>query len=261
MTKILVIEDDRNIKQTIMDLLDAEGYEAYSAGDGIEGIAKAKNMLPDMIICDVIMPAKDGFEVLKELSGDSSTALIPFIFLSAKAEIGDVRYGMQLGADDYITKPFRVEELLKVIDVRLRKNRALKLKTETGDLADAGPEKKARLDEDEYVFITVNDKSRFLKVKNIKCISAEAEYSWVFTVENEKFLVRKLIKNWEDILPAASFLRIHRSTIINLNFVDKVEKWFNSSFVVYLNDMEQNFIISRRYASGIRHKLNLEKHL
>jgi len=260
MTKILVIEDDRNIKQTIMDLLDAEGYEAYSAGDGNEGVSIAKKILPDMIICDVIMPVKNGFEVLKELSGETTTALIPFIFLSAKAEIGDVRYGMQLGADDYITKPFRVEELLKVIDIRLKKSKALKLNKDADEIDDGALNKKGKLNEDEYVFITVNDKSRFLKIKNIKCISAEAEYSWVFTVDKEKFLVRKLIKNWEDILPAGSFLRIHRSTIINLNFVDKVEKWFNSSFVVYLNDMEQNFIISRRYAASIRNKLKLEKH-
>jgi DNA-binding response OmpR family regulator len=121
MSKILVIEDNQSIKQTIFDLLDSEGFEVYSAGNGIEGIGLAKNVVPDLIICDVIMPLKNGFEVIKELSSDSSTSLIPFIFLSAKAEKDDIRVGIELGAVDYITKPFRLGELLNVINIRLKR--------------------------------------------------------------------------------------------------------------------------------------------
>lgn len=258
MTKILVIEDDRYIKQTIMDLLDATGFEVHSACNGNEGIELAQKVIPDLIICDIVMPVKTGFDVIRELSTDSSTSLIPFIFLSAKAERSDVREGMQLGADDYLTKPFRAEELLKVINIRLKKSRAFKLNSEQTDVGNVGEEKKNKLTEDEYVFITINDKPKFMKVKEIKCIAAEAEYSWVYCVNQEKFIVRRLMKSWEELLPAASFLRIHRSTIVNLNFVSKVEKWFNNSFIVHLENMEQNFVISRRYASGIKNRLKIE---
>jgi len=257
MTKILVIEDDINIKQTIMDLLDAEGFEAYSACNGSEGIDLAKKVIPDLIICDIVMPLKNGFEVLKELSVDPSTTIIPFIFLSAKAEKSDVREGMELGADDYLTKPFRVGELLRVINIRLKKSKAFMLNIEPKAAGKTDQEKK-KLSEDEYVFITINDKPKFMKVKDIKCISAEAEYSWVYTVDDEKFIVRRLMKNWEEILPENSFLRIHRSTIVNLNYVSKVEKWFNNSFVVHVKNLEQDFVISRRYASNIRNRLKLE---
>jgi DNA-binding LytR/AlgR family response regulator len=258
MIKILVIEDDRNIKQTIMDLLDAEGFEGHEASNGSEGVELAKKIIPDLIICDVIMPAKNGFEVIKELSNDCLTSLIPFIFLSAKAEKSDIREGMELGADDYLTKPFRVEELLRVINIRLKKSKALQLNLQQAENDKVEPEKKNKLSEDEYVFITVNDKPKFMKVKDIKYIIGEAEYSWVYTAEQEKFIVRRLMKNWEDILPESSFLRIHRSTIVNLNYVAKVEKWFNNSFVVRLKNIEQEFVISRRYASSIRNRLKIE---
>ncbi|MGA7723101.1 MAG: response regulator [Ignavibacteriaceae bacterium] len=121
MFKILLIEDNQSIKQTIFDLLNSEGFEVYSACNGNEGIELAKNVFPDLIICDVIMPLKNGFEVIKELSSDSSTSLIPFIFLSAKAEKDDIRVGIELGAVDYITKPFRLGELLNVINIRLKR--------------------------------------------------------------------------------------------------------------------------------------------
>jgi DNA-binding response OmpR family regulator len=130
MTKILIVEDNQNIKQSILDLLNAQGFEAYSACNGNEGIEVAKKVIPDLIICDVIMPSKSGFDVIKELSIDSSTSLIPFIFLSAKAEKDDVKEGLKLGADDYITKPFRLGELLKVINSKLKKSKTLKINKE-----------------------------------------------------------------------------------------------------------------------------------
>jgi DNA-binding response OmpR family regulator len=136
MSKILVIEDNKSIKQTILDLLDSKGFEIYSACNGNEGIELAKKVIPDLIICDIIMPLKNGFDVIKELSGDLSTSLIPFIFLSAKAEKDDIREGIELGAADYITKPFRLGELLNVINIRLKKSKVLKLNIDQKDVTE-----------------------------------------------------------------------------------------------------------------------------
>src|SRR5512138_3921217 len=102
MDKILVIEDDDNIRANILDLLEAEGFTATGAADGTQGIELAVRLLPALIICDVMMPGIDGFEVLEILSMKPTTAVIPFVFLSARTERSDVRRGMALGADDYI---------------------------------------------------------------------------------------------------------------------------------------------------------------
>ncbi len=259
MIKILVIEDDSNIKQTITDLLETEGYEVIPACNGSEGIELAKKLLPDLIICDIVMPVKNGYDVINEVSKFPGTSLIPFLFLSARVEHTDVRQGMQLGADDYLTKPFKVEELLKAVEVRLKKSSLIKENLKPKDGENAVVSSDVKLTEEEHIFLTVNNKPRFLKIKNIKCITADSEYSFIYTVEGEKLIVRKLLKEWEELLPGSSFLRIHRSTIVNLNFVSKVEKWFNNSLIVRVQNLDDKFVISRRYAAGIRNKLRVER--
>lgn len=125
MKKILVIEDERTIRENILELLEAEDFDAMAVENGIKGIELAKQSQPDLIICDVMMPELDGYGVLKELRNDPSTAMIPFIFLTALADKTDTRRGMELGADDYLTKPCTPEELLKAIATRLEKQNAI----------------------------------------------------------------------------------------------------------------------------------------
>ncbi|MFI5307084.1 MAG: sigma-54-dependent transcriptional regulator [Polyangiales bacterium] len=121
MSKILVIEDDDSIRANILDLLEAEGFEGIGAPDGEQGVTLAMKHLPDLVICDIAMPGIDGFGVFELLSERPSTAVIPFIFLSARAERADIRRGMALGADDYLTKPFTRAELLDSLHARLRR--------------------------------------------------------------------------------------------------------------------------------------------
>lgn len=121
MTKILVIEDDATVRTLILKLLKAEGFEVISGENGRTGIQMAQAHEPDLIICDVMMPELNGYEVLEQLRQNSATARIPFVFLSAKADRTDLRQGMDLGADDYLTKPFRRAELLGAISARLNK--------------------------------------------------------------------------------------------------------------------------------------------
>ncbi|MGK7903279.1 MAG: EAL domain-containing protein [Hormoscilla sp.] len=121
MTKILVIEDEEPVRANILDMLEAEEMIGMGAQDGDIGIQMARSLLPDLILCDIMMPGRDGYEVLKELRSHGPTASIPFIFLTAKASKADLRAGMNLGADDYLTKPFSRDELLGAIAARLQK--------------------------------------------------------------------------------------------------------------------------------------------
>ncbi|NEO48783.1 MAG: EAL domain-containing protein, partial [Moorea sp. SIO4A3] len=125
MRKILVIEDEEFVRENIIELLDAEGFDVIGAENGRVGVNLAKGTIPDLIICDVMMPEMDGYSVLTSLRQDSMMATVPFIFLTAKAAKNDCRQGMELGADDYITKPFTRAELLGSISSRLKKKAAV----------------------------------------------------------------------------------------------------------------------------------------
>ncbi len=125
MKKILVIEDEDSVRENILELLDAEGFEAISAENGRLGVDLAKAMVPDLILCDVMMPELDGFGVLAALRQEPVMESTPFIFLTAKAAKTDFRQGMELGADDYLTKPFTRAELLGAIAMRLKKQAAV----------------------------------------------------------------------------------------------------------------------------------------
>ena len=126
MKKILLIEDDVVLRENTSELLELSNYEVLNAPNGKIGVKVAKETLPDIIVCDIMMPELDGYGVLKALTNNESTQHIPFIFLSAKTERKDVRRGMDLGADDYITKPFTEDELISAIESRLAKASILK---------------------------------------------------------------------------------------------------------------------------------------
>ncbi len=128
--KILIIEDTFEVRDNLAEILMLSGYTVETAENGKIGVQKAITMLPDLIICDVMMPELDGFGVLRILSKNLKTNLIPFIFLTAKAEKIDFRKGMNLGADDYITKPFDDVELLDAIEMRLQKSAQIKQHSE-----------------------------------------------------------------------------------------------------------------------------------
>jgi CRP-like cAMP-binding protein/CheY-like chemotaxis protein len=124
--KILLIEDNKDVRENTAEILRLAQYEVVTANDGKEGVEKAHSEKPDLIICDIMMPVLDGYGVLHLLSKSQETSAIPFIFLTAKAERNDLRKGMEMGADDYLTKPFEEVELLNAIESRLKKNDLMK---------------------------------------------------------------------------------------------------------------------------------------
>lgn len=115
MAKILVIEDEETVRDNIWELLDAEGFETLVAENGVLGVELATQEVPDLILCDLRMPELDGYGVLKALRSEQITATIPVLFVTAKASQAELSYGMGLGANAYITKPFSLSELLAVI--------------------------------------------------------------------------------------------------------------------------------------------------
>ena len=119
MKKILVIEDEAATLDNLVLMLEMEGFKPFFASNGRAGVELAKRELPDVILCDVSMPELDGYGVLEFLRADSATVSIPFIFLTAKGDKKDFRIGMNLGADDYLTKPASAEEVLAAINARL----------------------------------------------------------------------------------------------------------------------------------------------
>jgi DNA-binding response OmpR family regulator len=126
MKKILLIEDDTVMRENTAEILELDNFEVNTAPNGKMGCLLAKTQKPDLIICDIMMPELDGYGVLHILSKDIKTANIPFIFLTAKAERSEVRKGMELGADDYLVKPFDDTELLNAVEMRLKKNEMIK---------------------------------------------------------------------------------------------------------------------------------------
>jgi DNA-binding NarL/FixJ family response regulator len=122
MKKILVIEDEPEMRRNIAALLRFEDFEPIAAENGRVGVEAARRENPDLILCDVMMPEMDGYEVLQALQADALLARIPFIFLTAKGEKDDLRSGMNLGADDYLTKPVANADLVRAVETRLRRS-------------------------------------------------------------------------------------------------------------------------------------------
>jgi Response regulators consisting of a CheY-like receiver domain and a winged-helix DNA-binding domain len=126
MKSILVIEDNFDVRENIIEILELADYNVITADDGRRGVELAQQEKPDLIICDIMMPELDGYGVLHLLSKSPKTSSIPFVFLTAKTERNDIRKGMSLGADDYLTKPFDDVELLDAVEIRLRRHELIK---------------------------------------------------------------------------------------------------------------------------------------
>lgn len=123
---ILIIDDNKEMRENADELLELAGYKTFTANNGKEGLELARKHKPNLILCDIVMPVLDGYGVLRALDNIPEMVGIPFIFMTGKAENSDIRKGMDLGADDYLTKPFSGDDLLRIVDARLKKNQLLK---------------------------------------------------------------------------------------------------------------------------------------
>jgi DNA-binding response OmpR family regulator len=248
MKTILIVEDETSVRDMIRTFLELQKFSVITASNGKDGLVLAKRILPDLIISDIMMPVMDGFQLKKELLKDETAATTPFIFLTSMSEREKVRKGMELGADDYLTKPVIMEELKEAISVQLEKRNKL-LKEYMKKIGKAPKKEYAN---NEHVLLKDKGTPRFVKIDSIRCITAEDKYTKVFLNTNEKIISSLSLKEWESMIPAKNFLRIHRATIINLESIEKVDKWFQRSYKVKIKGIDEGFEISRRYYSKIR---------
>jgi len=262
MKSILVVEDNEMIRESISLILESQGHTVTKAADGEEGIKEIANSNFDLVICDVQMPKKDGFEVLKSIKHFTNPP--SFIFLTAQTDRQEWRTGMELGADDYITKPFKKEDVINSVNAQIsKKENLLKRFTLEKEMLEILKDKVQTDEEKEYdltydgnLFISETDKSDFIKISNILYLEASGDYSKIYTHDNKTYTIRKPMKVWESRLPAEKFLRIHRSTIINADYVDRVEKWNNYSHKLYLKGVKDFFIISQRYSRKLKKQIS-----
>ena len=235
--KAVIVDDERLARNKLRSLLEQHPQirlvgEADGVDSAIETIERTR---PDVVFLDIQMPGKSGFELVNRVN-----LPLKIIFVTAFDEYA-IR-AFEVNALDYLLKPVNPERLAKAIE-RLASPPAV-------------PERAPRpLEYDDFLFLPFGDSSRFLRVRDIKLIRAADVYSEIFTTGGEKTLVLKPLNEWEERLPEKHFARIHRSTIINIEFVERVEKSFNYSFEVYLCDTGEPFTMSRRYATRLKDKM------
>jgi CRP-like cAMP-binding protein/ActR/RegA family two-component response regulator len=177
---ILLVEDNPDMADNIKSILELAHYDVIQAANGKLGVECVQQYKPDLILCDIMMPELDGYGVLHILSKDPETAAIPFIFLTAKSGRNDVRSGMNLGADDYITKPFDSLDLLKVVEVRLKKSKQLK-----NNLYDVNDFFNKTREVKEFRHLSENRPSRVFKKKEFVFMEGQTPNDLYFIVSGE----------------------------------------------------------------------------
>lgn len=248
MYKILIIEDEADILENLKEIFELAGNKVLTAMNGLEGLEAISKIKPDLIICDIMMPLMDGYQVKLNLSRNKDTASIPFIFLTAKADIKSIREGLDLGSDDYIVKPIRARELVDVVYKRMLRIKELKQKKDpTTFEKKLSPEEKIPLNTGrDHIFTTPND---------IVLISAKEDYTLVYLNGNQKVLIKKTMKSWETILPEKIFLRVHRNMILNINYVEKVEPWFKGTLAAKVKNYPETINFSKRFSDKFKKML------
>lgn len=246
MKKVLIIEDDKGIRENLKAQLEAEHYTVLAASNGEEGIALSQGTTPDIIISDIMMPGIDGYEVIETIRGKAGMPNIPFIFLTAKVEQSDLRKGMEHGADDYLFKPYDVDELLRAIRTRLTRYEIIK-----AHLADSTPHQTAYLPTDKILFRS-GQHLQPVSIENIYFITADREYTNIFVEGNKKYVVKKSLTKWRSILPPGLFCQIHRSIMINFKYVCRIDQTVNHTYKISFNNNEKVFEVSRRFSKNLK---------
>ena len=238
--KAIVVDDERLArKELILMLSDFSNIEI--AGEAAD-ISTAQKLLaeknPDLVFLDIQMPGESGFDLINSIPVNTKV-----IFVTAFDEYA-IR-AFDVNALDYLLKPVNPKRLKETIE---RIEQLGKTVSSSDNLK--------KLAESDRLLVTLNSRLQFVKIKNIIYISAAGDYTEIQTSDNQKGITLKSIKEWEARLPESTFARIHRSTIVNLEFVDKIEEWFQKSYRIYLKTVEQPFDVSRRYTSKLKERFS-----
>jgi two-component system, LytTR family, response regulator len=233
----IIVDDERLVRKEMISML-GEFNNIKIIGEA-EDVKSAKSLSdklnPDLVFLDIQMPGESGFTLIEQLNPATK-----IIFVTAYDEYA-VR-AFEVNALDYLMKPVSPERLKKAIEKLSNETKKTDFKTKS-------------LYYDDSLFILLNSQMKFVKISDILYIESSGDYSELNFVKNAKGLTSKPMNEWEERLPENHFIRIHRTSIINLNYVQKVEEWFNNSFRVYLNGKTEPLLISRRYASKLKEKM------
>jgi DNA-binding LytR/AlgR family response regulator len=248
--KILLIHSNNEQNSEFLEDLESAGYRTYISAGESDGLKIANRYSADIVICEL-----DDFEkelkIVKMLNENPTTECIPLLLITSTTQPAHTRAAMELGADDVVVKPFKSESLLRSIKIRLHKIENLKEKLTdqivSTENAFTGESKRA-----DHILVNIGKKLKLIEFSHIECITALKEYSKIITDDDCKIVVRKSIKNWVETLPRKDFLRIHRATIVNMTFLDKIEKTGNRSYSVYLKNISTPFPMSQRYSNIMR---------
>ncbi len=250
--RIVIIEDNREIAHSISVLLKDSGYEVYTYHSGAEGLQSIIEYKPGIILCDIMLPDISGYKIFNETKKLNKQKPPIFIFITAKTQREDLRKGMELGADDYLTKPFTFDELMNSIKVQMKKreriedvvenNRNVINKKEIGDV----------LYYDDYFFIDDKKNPGFYLVSDIVSIKSLKDYTKISLNGERKFILRKPLAYWEKILPQGKFLKIHRQTIVNVNYVEKVENISSNRYRLFMKANNEIYEVSQRFRKKMK---------
>jgi len=232
--KALVVDDERLARKGLIDLLNlTEEIEVIGEADCVPAAIEALNKLkPDVIFLDIQMPGQSGFELAEQVDFDGK-----IIFVTAFDEYA--LRAFEINALDYLMKPVSRERLENAID------RISSPQKEIDHSHD-------RLHYDDQLFTTIGSKMQFLKINQIVLIQSDGDYTNVNLNSGTHGLVNKTMKEWEERLPDNHFVRVHRTSIINTEYIENIEKWFNYSYRATLKGIEEPVVISRRYAKKLK---------
>ncbi|MDZ7292724.1 MAG: LytTR family DNA-binding domain-containing protein [candidate division KSB1 bacterium] len=235
--KTIIVDDEWLVRTELKTMLASHPELAVvgEAGDVAQAIPLIQNTQPEVIFLDIQMPGASGFDLLEQTD---ITAKIIFITAYDKYALR----AFEVNALDYLLKPISKERLAKAIQ-RLRTNEQ------------ATPVEKKKASYDDVIYVIINGALKFVKLSLLKCVTAEGNYSYILYADKPRALVSKTLQEWEELLPEKYFIRIHRSTIVNFAHVEKVKKCKNYSQEVFVKGIEKPFIMSRRYASKLKHLL------
>lgn len=234
--KALIVDDERLARKELRSLLAEHAIiEVIGEAENVEqALALIPTIEPDVVFLDIQMPGESGFNLLEKIE-----PTFKIIFVTA-FDAYAIR-AFEVNALDYLLKPINPTRLAQAIE-----------RLSASDHLSEQPVRK--LEYDDRLFVESGERSRFLKIASIVYISAADDYSEVITDDGQKSLVLKSLREWEERLPEKHFTRIHRSAIVNLEYVEKIEGWFNRSYRIYLHNVAEPLMMSRRYAVKLKSK-------
>lgn len=232
--RTIIVDDERLARIQLRDLLSQfETIKVIAEADSVpSGVKIVNDLQPELIFLDIQMPGESGFDLLQQIN-----FLPKIVFVTAFDQYA-IR-AFEVNALDYLLKPINPQRLAQAI---------ARLGTELQESA----ETIKPLEYDDHLFIAVGNQADFIKVSSIVCIRADGVYSEVLTNDGRKLVLHKSLKQWLKQLPAKHFVQIHRSTVINLEDVNRVEQWFNYSYRVYLRNIKEPLVMSRRFVAQLK---------